>query len=111
MKEMKSETIQSKLNQSHIVDDFTSDYYETISSKIHMTNGSDFKSTNKLRHAISKLDMTPDKSVGKLGYGGAVKRVKVDLLSSKHRSGSIRTQTIDDYSQMNSSNIIDDFES
>ena len=110
MKELKSGSIQSNLNQSHIVDDFTSDYYESISSKMYKNNGSEFKSSHKLKHTMSKNHMTPTKSVGRIGYGATVKRVKVDLISAKHRLGSFN-KIIDDFSSVNNSNIIDDFES
>lgn len=122
---MKSGSIQSVLNQSHIVDDFTSDYYETISSKMHQvgttTNGSEFRSSYRLRSIRSRIEGTarhhsPTRSQN---YGGAVKRVKVDLVSPRSRLPSAASnnynnnmhRNFDYMSYANSSNIIDDFDS
>lgn len=115
MKEMKSgTTIYSVLNQSNIVDDFTSDYYETISSKMQVANGngSEFRSTHKLKSikGISRKDASSPNLSQKSHYGPTVKRVKVDLISAKNRLPSV-SKNFDKLSYIDSSNIIDDFDS
>ena len=70
---------------NNIVDDFTSEYYETISSKIHVANGSELMSNYRLKSVVTKKrgDNSP-KCLNNAGMGG-VKRVTVDLFSPNRK--------------------------
>ena len=73
-----------------------------------MPNGSEFKSSIRLKSIRSRRSgNSPTRSQH---YGATVKRVKVDLYSPKNRLGSVG-KTFDNVSYINTSNIIDDFDS